>query len=66
MRIEDVYDLNESNVKMFLKYCKASKGEEEKKLKLVYAYEDENGIFDPRTKLFFSIERYEEQRQRKP
>ena len=64
MRIEDVYDLNEQNVKMFLKYCIAAKGEDINKLTHVYAYEDEDGIYDPRTRLFFSTERYEEQRER--
>ena len=64
MKIEDVYDLNELNVKKFVKYCKARQEDGEKGLKTVYAYLDDNGIIDPRTKLFFSAERYKAQRDR--
>ncbi len=64
MRIEDVYDLNELNVKKFLKYVKARPEDERNSLRYVNAYVDENGIIDPRTELYFSIHRYEEQRNR--
>ena len=64
MRIEDVFDLNELNVKKFLKYCKARQGEDKKGLRYVHAYVDDNGVSDPRTEVYFSINRYEEQRQR--
>ena len=64
MKIEDVYDLNESNVKKFVKYCKSRQGEDEKELRRVYAYIDDKGAMDPRTRIFFSDERYESQRER--
>ncbi len=64
MKIEDVYELNELNVKKFTKYVKARPEDDKKSLRLVYAYIDENGKIDPRTKLYFSDERYEQQRDR--
>ena len=64
MRIEDVYDLNELNVKKFVKYCKARPEDDEKDLIPVYAYVDEDGNIDPRTKLFFSRKRYAQQENR--
>ena len=64
MRIEDVYDLNELNVKKFIKHCKARPEDDENDLNCVYAYVDENGIYDPRTTVYFSIERCEAQRDR--
>ena len=64
MRIEDVFDLNELNVKKFLKHCKARPGEKDDELNTVYAYIDENGRYDPRTIVKFSIDRYEKQRDR--
>lgn len=63
MRQEDVIDLNELNVKKFLKYCKSRPEDDETDLAPVYAYVDEDGNIDPRTKLFFSKKRYEEQRE---
>ena len=64
MKIEDVYDLNELNVKKFLKYVKARPEDDKKDLRPVYAYLDENGKIDSRTLLYFSMERYFEQRDR--
>ena len=64
MKIEDVYDLNELNVIKFVKYCKAKQGEDERGLRHVYAYLDENGKIDSRFELSFSNVRYEAQRLR--
>ena len=64
MRIEDVYDLNEQNVKKFLKYIKARPEDNKDTLRHAYAYLDENNIFDKRTLIYFSKERCNEQRAR--
>ena len=58
MRMEDVFDLNELNVKKFVKYCKARPEDDEKDLMAVYAIVDDDGNIDPKTQLYFSKERY--------
>lgn len=64
MKIEDVFELNELNVGKFTKYCAATPEDDEKDLMVVHVYEDENGIYDPRTTVQFSIERYAKQKDR--
>lgn len=64
MKIEDVFDLNELNVKKFTKHCLAKPEDDEKDLMVVHAYEDENGIYEPRTKGRFSKKRYDQQKDR--
>lgn len=64
MRIEDVTDLNELNVKKFLKYIKARPDDEKENLDIAFAYVDEKDRIDSRTKIYFAIDRYEQQRDR--
>ena len=64
MRIEDVYDLNELNVKKFLKYIIARPEDNPEDLSHAYAYIDENDIYDKRTLIHYSMDRYDEQRDR--
>ena len=61
MKVEDVFDLNELNVKKFLKYCKARPEDPKEDLMSVHAYLDEEGNINPRTQLYFSKKRYREQ-----
>ena len=64
MRIEDVYDLNEENVRKFLKYCKLKPEDPKDDALLAFCYVDENGKVEPKTKTFLSRKRYEEQEDR--
>ena len=64
MRIEDVVDLNEQNVKKFLKYIKARPDDAQNRLGYAYAYIDENNAYDKRTLIRYSVDRYLEQKDR--
>ena len=64
MRIEDVVDLNEQNVKKFLKYIKARPDDAQNRLGYAYAFIVENNAYDKRTLIRYSVDRYAEQRDR--
>ena len=50
MRIEDVVDLNEENVRRFLKYCKARPEDPADDALLAFCYVDEDGKIEPKTR----------------
>jgi hypothetical protein len=64
MRIEDVVDLNEENVRRFLKYCKARPEDPADDALLAFCYVDEDGKIEPKTRTNLSKSRYKEQENR--
>ena len=64
MRIEDVFDLNEENVRKFLKYCKLKPEDPEDDKLLAFCYVDENGKIEPKTRTNLCKSRYKEQESR--
>lgn len=64
MRIEDVFDLNEDNVRKILKYCKVRPDDPKGDTLLAFCYLDENGQIEPKTKTNLSKTRYSEQEDR--
>ena len=64
MRIEDVVDLNEENIRRFLKYCKVRPEDPEDDALLAFCYVDESGKIEPKTRTILSRTRYKEQENR--
>ena len=64
MRIEDVYDLNEKNVGMFMQYVRATDKDPKEDINMAYSFLNDDGKVNPNTVMPISRTRYEKQRDR--
>lgn len=64
MRIEDVYDLNEKNVGMFMQYVRATDKDPKEDIYRAYSFLFDDGKTNPNTVIPISRTRYEKQRDR--